>query len=293
VELMRPAPEPRPLGRAGHAAPVVVGASPDADAAVGWALRHARRADLPVHLVRAYDAGELRPNRAACALGVPSAGVRDVLARAVLTRARRIAREVGWTADVDPSVEVAPGDAVQVLVHAARGASMLVVGHGEGGLGSLWGLGSVGLGALWHATSSVTVVRPAPDDGPVVVGVDGSFDATEALRHALTDGAARDVRTVVVAAGIAARPGWLQAHLDTVLREVTEAGTTPGSVVVVADDDRPERVLLDAASRYRAAVLIVGHRGRGRTASLALGSVGHELVVGASVPVTVVRPVPA
>ena len=84
--------------------------------------------------------------------------------------------------------------------------------------------------------------------------------------------------------------GWLQAHLDTVLREVTEAGTTPGPVDVVADDDRPERVLLDAASRYRAAVLI-GHRGRGRTASLALGSVGHELVVGASVPVTVVRPV--
>lgn len=59
-------------------------------------------------------------------------------------------------------VEVGVGRAGELLVDAADGAELLVVGHrGRGSVASVL-LGSVGLYCVLHARCSVTVVRPRP-----------------------------------------------------------------------------------------------------------------------------------
>src|SRR5699024_10282527 len=73
---------------------------------------------------------------------------------------------------------------------------------GLGAVGSLF-LGSVSGRVSARATSPVVVVPPefdARDDGPVVVGVDGSAHADEALRFAFTEASRRGVGVVVVTA---------------------------------------------------------------------------------------------
>jgi nucleotide-binding universal stress UspA family protein len=282
----------RPSGRPGTPARVVVGATPGADDAVAWALRHAGRHGAPVHLVRAYESGDLWPGGVAAALGVPRAGLRDVLTRATLTRVRRLARANGWPEDEDPTVQVVDDRPVEALLDAGREASMLVVGHRQRPAEALWDLGSVALGVLRHAHVPVTVVRSATDDGPVVVGVDGSSNAFGALRHALGDAAVRGVSTVVVAA-TRVTPAWAEDQVEQAARAAVDAGLVPGHVEVVAVDEPPARALLDLAARRGASLLVVGHRGLGRAASMVLGSVGQELVARAPIPVTVVRPGPA
>ncbi|HEY2191268.1 MAG TPA: universal stress protein [Actinomycetospora sp.] len=274
-------------------APVVVGATPDADDAVAWALGYAGGHGAPVRLVRAYEPGDLWPGGVACALGVPRAGLRDVLARATLTRARRLVRAAGRPTDEEPSIDVVEGRPVDALLAAARGASMVVVGHRPRPAEAVWGFGSVALGVLRHAPTTVTVVRSAAPDGAVVVGMDGTSTARCALRHGLADGAVRGVRTVVVLAGTAVVPAWLHRQVEEAARALRDAGTEPGPVDVVAVEGPPGRALLVVAARQHTSVLVVGHRERGRTAVMMHGSVGQELVAKAPLPVTLVAPDPA
>ena len=213
--------------------------------------------------------------------------------RATLTRVRRLARANGWPEDGDPTVQVIDDRPVEALLEAGREASMLVVGHRQRPAEALWGLGSVALGVLRHAHVPVTVVRSAADDGPVVVGVDGSSHAFGALRHALADAAVRRVSTVVVVAATRVTPSWADAQIEQAARAAVDAGLVPGHAQVVAVEEPPARALLDLAARHRASLLVVGHRGRGRTTSMMLGSVGQELVARGPIPVTVVRPGPA
>src|SRR5690625_3823027 len=102
---------------------------------------------------------------------------------------------------VHTTLRVVP--AAQALLEAARTASLVVVGtRGLGAVGSLF-LGSVSGRVSARATSPVVVVPPefdARDDGPVVVGVDGSAHADEALRFAFTEASRRGVGVVVVTA---------------------------------------------------------------------------------------------
>jgi nucleotide-binding universal stress UspA family protein len=89
-------------------------------------------------------------------------------------RARRRIEEqlreiVADVAGSDPGVvvatEVVQGSPSHVLVDAARGADLLVVGsRGHGGFGGLL-LGSVSQQALQHAACPVAIVRGAPSDG--------------------------------------------------------------------------------------------------------------------------------
>ena len=141
----------------------------------------------------------------------------------------------------------------------------------------------------------------------VVVGVDGSVESRMALRFALEDAHRRGARVRAVTAylspefwaasyGVAALPTIEEVVEDnvTVARDVLKAvvdeapalGEVP--VDVVALPGAPASVLIEQAQG--AALLVVGHRGRGGFKSAVLGSVGMHCVLHATCPVTVVRP---
>ena len=128
-----------------------------------------------------------------------------------------------------------------------------------------------------------------------------------ALRFALEDAHRRSARVKVVTAylspefwaasyGVAALPTIEEVVEDnvTVARDVLKAvvdeapalGEVP--VDVLALPGAPARVLIEQARG--AALLVVGHRGRGGFKSAVLGSVGMHCVLHATCPVTVVRP---
>lgn len=201
-----------------------------------------------------------------------------------------LARAAGW--DAEPLVARCFGDEGVRLTQLTRegGYDLLVLGsRGLGGAKAL--LGSASDTALHGAARPVLVV-PYPlltDDvdalprGPVLLGWDGSVGATRALEvarrlwpqrqvvHATVDGDAEPPPT---------RPGAPPAH---VLRL---AARDPGSPATVAE------ALAAAARDHRAAVLVVGSRGRSALREIVLGSVAMGAVHRAHRPVLVVPHAP-
>jgi nucleotide-binding universal stress UspA family protein len=144
----------------------------------------------------------------------------------------------------------------------------------------------------------------------VVVGVDGSPGSRAALEFALAEAARRDAPLQVVAA-VALPEFWASYYGELVppppadivgearketLRFVDDVvaayGDTARGLPVSVDvrAGRPGDVLVEAAAG--AALLVVGHRGRGSVSSVLLGSVGLQCVLHATCPVTVVRSTP-
>jgi nucleotide-binding universal stress UspA family protein len=144
---------------------VVVGVdgSPESRAAIEFAMREAMRrqawlrviaaAQLPEYWTIAYGTADL-PS--------PEEVIADTkrLARQTLDEVVSANPEL---ATVEFDVESIAGPPGPVLVDAADGADLLVLGHrGRGAVRSAL-LGSVGLHCVLHATCPVTVVRAAAD----------------------------------------------------------------------------------------------------------------------------------
>ncbi len=144
--------------------------------------------------------------------------------------------------------------------------------------------------------------------GTVVVGVDGSPEASAALEYAFEEAALRGARLRVVAAaqppeywamayGLTAPPpienivDGVRDAVQQAVDEVVAARPAQAAAVPVTVDARAGAaadVLLDAAEG--ADVLVLGHRGRGALRSAVLGSVGLRCLLHAPCPVTIVRP---
>lgn len=139
----------------------------------------------------------------------------------------------------------------------------------------------------------------------VLVAYDGSAGAEQAVALAgalrwpadttLTVAAVveRPIQQLGLPSGVTATP-----EIDTLIREhhhetVSEAARRLGWDSLEAEgvvlDGRPATALLEEAGRVRADLIIAGSRGRGRVASLVLGSVSAELVDNAACPVLVAR----
>jgi len=193
---------------------------------------------------------------------------------------------------------LAAGPAARVLCGYSVDADMVVVG--ARGRDTLPGsaLGPVSQQVCAHASGRVVVVRghwqPAAEYAPgmVVVGNDGSGAAHAAMAFAAEEAALREVPLLAVCA-LADSPGsldgahrmqeafddglawWEKKHPElTILRRVT-----PG---------QPRTALLEAARD--AQLLVVGSRGRGGLAGMALGSVSRAMLHRAPCPVAVVHP---
>ena len=199
-------------------------------------------------------------------------------------------------------VEVAPGRVAQVVLAAAEGADLLVVGsRGRGPVRSTV-LGSVALHVVTHATCPVVVVHPRADTAPasprVVVGVDGSDASREALARAVAEAGRLDADVTAVAA-YTLRSYWSGAYQAAVppverLREAVRSQAedmvaavgAPTTVGVLPVEGPAGDTLVRAAEG--AELLVVGSRGRGAVRGMLLGSVALHCVIHAPCPVMVV-----
>jgi nucleotide-binding universal stress UspA family protein len=266
--------------------------SPDAQIALTWAVRTALLTEQPVVAVIATAADDLMPEGSLLwgdHLEEVRASADRILGEALLR---------------DAAVDLRAGPAVPVLLEAAEGAALLVVG--SRGHGQVAGLvaGSVSQHLARHASCPVVVARPVahPNASRIVVGVDGSGGSDEALAFACRRAELTGEDVVVVhgwrdgrATGttrrevppqfmerIAEEERLLSESVAGVQAEHPDVHIEPEAIPVVA-----WRALADASAA--ATLVVVGSRGRGAFTGMLLGSVSQQVLHHAQCPVAVVR----
>jgi nucleotide-binding universal stress UspA family protein len=136
--------------------------------------------------------------------------------------------------------------------------------------------------------------------GTIVVGVDESPGAAEALRWAASEGARRDwTVSAVMCWGYLDQhhpttrhqfdPAYTAAHANAVLREIVVRvlGEAAPAVARRTVNDLAARGLLEASAA--ADLLVVGARGLGRFRELVLGSVSQQCLHHSKIPIAIVR----
>lgn len=278
---------------------VVVGhdGSPLADRAMRWASEEARLLGTGLHVLHA--------TRLAGGSQAWAAYLEEDLSRygdAVLEDAEESLRDSDLTV-TSGSVSTTAGEA---LVEASATAAVVVMG--ARGLGRLSGplLGSTTQRVSAHATGPVVVVRedPAVPGGPVVVGLDPTGNADDAVRFAF-DRATRRGTGVLLVQAIPPVPPMRDAFRDSRTLAIVERAAraaeadarrqaerwraefpdVPVDVEII--QDHPVEAITGASRR--GCLTVVGSRGRGGLASTLLGSVSRGVLQHASV-VAVVRP---
>ena len=141
----------------------------------------------------------------------------------------------------------------------------------------------------------------------IVIGYDGSKGASEALQIGVAEAERRGDDVLVIQSwteptfGVAPKGvGWFDPSeiaeaVGSELRQtVAELSEEHRGVAFALDlvAGRADREILDAADRTDASLIVVGSRGRGGFAGLLLGSVSHDVVAYARVPVIVARSIP-
>jgi len=142
---------------------IVVGVdnSPGSRAALGWALAQARLTGARVEAVAAWrQPATYEYSYGAIPFPAPDDSVAAITEKAL---AEAVAEAVGTAEQpVDVRLKVVHGPAAQVLLEAAAGAELLVVGsRGHGAFAGML-LGSVSQHCTQHAPCPVVVI---PDDG--------------------------------------------------------------------------------------------------------------------------------
>jgi nucleotide-binding universal stress UspA family protein len=282
---------------------IVVGfdGSPDAGAALEWAIREAVSRRWRIRVV-AVDTDVAGWDAAAATMsGAP------VLA-AVLphdtagTLAGAVAR-VGEAGVEVTSIE-ATGATAAVLVEQSQTAGMVVIG--SRGLGSVASavLGSTVSHVAAHAYCPVVVVQSGGSpDGPVVVGVDGSRESEQILGWAFDHASRHGLPLEVLHAfAVPVYPGVVpyvppveitQATSDFEHRVTSEvlAGWSERFPDVTVSTrvlhGRPAPALIEASAR--ACLTVVGSHGRGAFLGMLLGSTSQSLLHHAQGSVVVLR----
>jgi nucleotide-binding universal stress UspA family protein len=138
----------------------------------------------------------------------------------------------------------------------------------------------------------------------IVVGIDGSHNASHALEWAMTEAGIRHADLTVITINSVIEGYWSRQPVtlpsdDEKVAEARELAETavakiasdlgdrqPASVRVVAMNGFPAQALIEASQD--ADLLVVGSRGGGGFSALALGSVTNQVVHHAKCPVVVV-----
>jgi nucleotide-binding universal stress UspA family protein len=280
---------------------IVVGvdSSPDSDRAVIWALGLAERTHQPVHFVH------VQPPAPPYVGDEQSQQLWEQAGRTVLDSAVAEAEQVHGV-PVSAQTLNTSGATAEALVEAGRDAAMLVLGaRGHGGFTGLL-MGSVSQHAARHASCPVVAVRAQADPRAdrVVVGVDDSDGAQDALAVAFELASRRKVGLTAVLAwhaptlyergtGVLPMRGDAGEHLSEqqqALARLLAPWQQKYPAVAVTPEvipGHPGEVLTDASQR--AALLVVGSRGRGAFTGMLLGSVGQAVLHRAACPVVIAR----
>ncbi|GAB5079128.1 universal stress protein [Arthrobacter sp. AD-310] len=275
--------------------PIAVGTNESAQSqeAVLWAARRAERAGLPLVILHVVDDRWV-------ADPYPWFGVLEEAGDQLLKTA---AGRIRGAFPVPVTTRLLNGSVGGELARYSGKASMLVVGSGSGHLG-----GSLADRALQVAASAkvpVAVVGTQDLNGRtgIVVGVDGSREATQAVAFAAAE-ADREgdeltvvyaVRTPDAVTDIGLSPASLAemiAEEERVVLSETVAGLEQDypdlKVRQVLDTERdPADALIHAASGAR--MLVVGSRGRGGFKRLLLGSTAHGVLKHLPCPTVITR----
>lgn len=288
-------------------APIVVGVdgSDGCDLAVRWstevAAQHGRRL-LIVHGLDLLATQSL--------LGgyhvVPTPVVETVRARGVeiVTAARGLAHDVA--PEVEIETEVSDASPARLLIHLSKSAYLVALGA-TGNAGTFAHLGSTLLAVTSHGHGSVVVVRPADteqqirQDGPVVVGIDGSPVSEAAIASAFTEASARKTKLIALHSWsewhFGEFAGQADSHIDWPGLETAEdavlaerlAGWTEKYPDVPVTRKVYQSGPMDRLTEWSksAQLIVVGSRGRGGFTGLLLGSTSNFLVQHAHCPVMV------
>lgn len=285
--------------------PVVVGVdgSISATQAVRWAALEADRRGTPLVLVHVWTPVPVSVPHAAAFRPYENGLIEQ--GRQWLTEASAVACEAA--PGITTSTKLSSGSVAGQLIGSSASADLVVLG--SRGLGGFTGLvvGSIAVAVATHGHCPLVVVRGADpksaprQDGPVVVGVDGSQTSQAAIRFAFQAAALRDAPLVAVHAwsDLPVTTAWeittswqsIQQHESEVLTQwLTETQTEyPGvHIEQVVVQDGPAHILLDQAKN--AQLVVVGSRGRGGFRGLLLGSTSQALIQHAACPVAVVPP---
>ena len=276
---------------------VVVGVdgSHHSDAAIEWAARHAQEHRRPLTIVHA--AGSIARANTLVDPAVTRQSLRMAGRRitdAALGAVQKIAP------DLEVSVHMPLAEPRDVLLEAAEHASVVVLGsRGRGSIATFL-LGSISVGVSSHAPCPVVVVRSVPEGGHVVVGVDGTEATSAALEFAFDTASWQHRRLDVVHTwgGEGPYPALLtyeQRHELMAEHELRVAESLAGFAEKYPDvevaqyivENEPAKALVAASEK--AALVVVGSRGRGDAASVLLGSVSRSVVEHARCSVAVVR----
>lgn len=267
--------------------------SPQSQAAVLWAARRAQRAGLPLVILHVVD------DRWASE-PYPWTGVLEEAGDKLLQTA---AGRIRGAFPIGVTTRLLTGSVGGSLAKYSGKASMVVVGSGTGHLG-----GTLADRALQVAASSkvpVAVVGTQDLEGRsgVVVGADGSKEATQAVAFAAAE-ADREGDDLTVVYAIKAPDRVTDAGLwptslaelitveERIVLSETVAGLTedyPSLRVhqVLETEKGPVESLVDAAAGAR--MLVVGSRGRGGIKRLLLGSTAHGVLKHLPCPTVITR----
>jgi nucleotide-binding universal stress UspA family protein len=282
---------------------IVVGydGSPDARAALDWAVLEAASRNLGIRVVHC------EPDLAAWEAATASMSGAPAPARSVPHEGQAVAgqaADVVTAAGIPVTTVVTAGTPAGALVEQSRSATMVVIGsRGHGSISSAI-LGSTVSHVASHAHCPVIVVRAqGVPGGPVVVGVDGSPESEEvvgwAIDHASRHGLALEVLhsyAIPVYPGVvpyvppveitAATAGFEQRVTAEVLAGWRERYPDVEVITNVAHG-RPAPALVEASGR--ASLTVVGSRGRGAFLGMLLGSTSQSLLHHATGSVAVLR----
>lgn len=285
---------------------ILVGAdgSTESLAAVTWAADRALRSNARVHIIctyalASYSAAALDGGYAVLDDEALKRGAQQVVDEAVAHAKTRGA--------VTVSGSIEPGDPAGVLVEMSREVDLVVVGSRGGGGFADRLLGTVSSALPAHSRCPVVVVprhTSGKDFTPVeriVVGVDGSDVASNALRRAIDETQTWGAKlTAVSAVPIASGGGmmsWLPTSVDRegLLRDVRSGldkaidTALQGRHVEVARhalDGSPASLLIEFSTAVD--LVVVGTRGRGGFAGVLLGSTSQTVLGHSTCPVMIV-----
>lgn len=204
---------------------------------------------------------------------------------------------------------------------AARAGLIVMTTHGHGGFERLW-LGSVVDTLVRSSGVPLLILRFADESLPpaaepevrrVLVPLDGSLLAEEAIPHAIALGGLSQAEYVLVhvtepsawlgrlpggtlaaspvAEGCQKREHQAEDYLARVAARLAEPGPIVETRVVVSS--HLARAILDAARSAHADVIVMATHGRGGLSRLLIGSVADKVMRRSDIPVLLCRPRPA